>query len=87
MFVNTLESNPKLDRTIWLKNYLPVLLFAWFWVGMILCGLLAPDERVQELESLLVTEGWHLSVMAAVFGCLTVLPYWFRMTRRQKPKR
>ena len=79
--MNTTKSNAKENRVMWIKNYLPVLLFAWFWIGMIVCGLLAPHERVQDLESSIITEGWHLSVMAAIFGCLTVLPYWFRVVK------
>jgi hypothetical protein len=62
-------------RAAWLKEHLPALLFGWFWVGMILCGLLAPADRVLELQSGLITEGWHLSVMAGVFGTVILSLY------------
>jgi len=52
----------------WLQQHLPVVLFGWFWFGMFLCGLLAPQERVAELGSAVVTEGWHLSAMCVLLG-------------------
>ena len=73
-----------LDLTQWLLRHLPVLLYGWFWFGMVLCGLLAPIDRVQELESSIVTEGWHLSLMATVFGSLILFFYWLRITERWK---
>ena len=66
----------------WLLTHLPALLYGWFWVGMALCGLLAPDHRVAALESALVQEGWHLSVMASVLGVPPLVAYWLRMSGR-----
>jgi hypothetical protein len=65
----------------WFVRHLPALLYGWFWFGMVLCGLLAPKGRVQELESSLVTEGWHLSLMAGVFGAAILSIYYWRMSR------
>ena len=66
----------------WLMTHLPALLYGWFWVGMVLCGLLAPADRVAALDSALVQEGWHLSVMACVLGAPPLIAYWLRMSGR-----
>ena len=62
-----------------LQLHLPAVLFAWFWLGMFLCGLLAPADRVVGLDSALVQEGWHLSVMCCVLGLPVVVLYVWRM--------
>ena len=67
----------------WLQLHLPALLYAWFWLGMFLCGLLAPGDRVTGLDSALVQEGWHLSVMCCVMGLPVVALY----VRRMRPTR
>ena len=69
----------------WLQLHLPALLYAWFWLGMFVCGLLAPADRVAGLDSALVRQGWHLSVMCCVLGLPVLLLYLRRMraVRRQ----
>ena len=76
-----LKGNDKHSMGAWLQLHLPVLLYAWFWFGMFLCGLLAPPDRVTELDSVLVREGWHLSVMCCVLGLPVVALYVRRMRR------
>ena len=66
----------------WFKTHLPALLYGWFWFGMFLCGLLAPSDRVQALESGLVSEGWHLSVLALILGVPIMVTYWLRVSGR-----
>ena len=51
-----------------IKRHFHALVLADFWIGLGLYGLVAPPERVALLDSSLVTEGWHLSVMALVLG-------------------
>jgi len=75
-------TSPTPTRKGWLGRHFPALLYGWFFFGLFLCGLLAPDDRVRELESGLVTEGWHLSVMALVFGGGVLGAYWLRMSGR-----
>jgi hypothetical protein len=65
----------------WLARHLPILLYGWFFLGMALCGLLAPPDRVAELGSSVITEGWHLSLLAALLGLAVVWLY----TRRLRP--
>ena len=73
-------STPNTGLRAWLHLHLPALLYAWFWFGMFLCGLLAPPDRVLELRSALVTEGWHLSAMACVLGLPPIALYIRRMS-------
>jgi hypothetical protein len=63
----------------WLTLHLPALLYGWFWFGMMVSGLLAPTERVIELDSAVLQEGWHLSLLALVLGAPPVLLYIRRM--------
>jgi hypothetical protein len=63
----------------WLLLHGPVVLYAWFWLGMALCGLLAPPDRVAALHSTLVSEGWHLSLMSCALGLPVLVLYWRRM--------
>jgi len=65
------------------KRHLHALLYAGFWLSLAGYGLVAPPERVALLDSGLVTEGWHLTLMAVCFGSPVLLLYWLRM----KPRR
>jgi hypothetical protein len=42
-------------------------------------GWFAPEERVAELGSRWVTQGWHLSVLALFLGSVTLGLYAWRM--------
>ena len=79
-------SSPPAGRTAatiaWLDVHLPAVLYAWFWFGMFLCGLLAPADRVAELQSGVVQQGWHLSAMACVLGLPVIVAYALRTRRR-----
>ena len=71
-----------------LIKHAAILLYAGFWISLSGYGLLAPPERVRLLESGLVTQGWHLSLIsllsassaevqgaaAAVLGNLSSVP-------------
>ena len=76
------EHAPGLSPAAWIKRHLPALLYGWFFFGMFLSGFLAPLERVQGLESGLVSQGWHLSVLAALLGTPVLVAYWLRMSGR-----
>ena len=71
-------SGPVHSWVAWFQLHLPILLYVWFWLGMFLCGLLAPADRVADLGSGLVQEGWHLSTMACILGIPVVVAYTFR---------
>ncbi|HEY9161133.1 MAG TPA: hypothetical protein VIS94_08610 [Desulfomonilia bacterium] len=70
-------------RIVWLLRYhFHVMLFLYVWFGLVICGLLAPDWRVEQLGSSLISKGWHLSVLST----LIVLPWpviYFIRFRRQ----
>jgi hypothetical protein len=53
------------------KYHFHALLFTYIWFGLVVCGLAAPEHRVRELGSGLITQGWHLSALS----CLLVLPW------------
>ncbi len=76
------SSVPGRGRLPWLKAHLPALLFGWFFFGMVLSGLVSPAERVAQLESSVIQEGWHLSMLAAMFGTPVVVAYWLRVSGR-----
>lgn len=71
-------NSPRKPIRQWLRNHLEITLIGWFFFGMALCGLLAPQERVALLESEVVTQGWHLSLMAICFGTIVVGAYLVR---------
>lgn len=62
-----------------LKYHLHIVLFAYFWLGLFVCGLLAPEARVLELGSSVITKGWHLSLMSLVLILPVPIIYYFRM--------
>ena len=74
------DAPPRPGLRGWFVLHLPALLSGWFWFGMFLCGLLAPAERVAELHSGLIQEGWHLSAMAVCLGGPILVVYWLRMS-------
>ena len=61
-----------------LIKHAAILLYAGFWISLSSYGLSAPPERVAMLESGLVTEGWHLALMALCFGGPVLLLYAWR---------
>ncbi len=66
-----------------LRNHLHVLLYTYFWFGLVVCGLSAPDHRIADLHSDLVTSGWHLSLLSVVLVLPVPLIYWYRMRSRR----
>jgi hypothetical protein len=62
-----------------LTTHTTAFLYAGFWLSLANYGLWAPPERVALLESGLVTEGWHLSLMAVCFGAPVLALYVWRM--------
>ena len=64
-----------------LKVHLHILLYSYFWLGLFLCGLAAPDARVAELHSRAVTKGWHLSLISVLLILPVPILYWARMAR------
>ena len=68
-----------------LIKHAAILLYAGFWISLSGYGLLAPPERVRLLESGLVTQGWHLTAMALLFGAPVLVIYGFSMSRAGEP--
>ena len=64
-----------------LKQHFYAILYMAFWLSLAADGLVAPPERVSLLDSTVVTEGWHLSLMALCFGLPMLVLYLIRMRR------
>jgi hypothetical protein len=61
-----------LKKLAWvLKYHFHALLYFYVWFGLFISGLVAPPDRVAKLHSSLITQGWHLSLLAT----LIVLPW------------
>jgi hypothetical protein len=64
-----------------LKYHLHIILYSYFWFGLFICGLVAPDNRVIELESSLIGKGWHLSVLSLFLILPVPVIYLLRMRK------
>ena len=64
-----------------LVTHAAALLYAGFWISLAGYGLVAPPGRVAQLESGLVTQGWHLTAMSLPFGGPVLFLYVHRMRR------
>ena len=49
-----------------LKNHLHVVLYFYFWLGIFIGGIFAPQDRVEMLNSNVIKEGWHLSLLSII---------------------
>tara|TARA_B100001758_G_scaffold244818_1_gene256748 strand:+ start:1301 stop:1510 length:210 start_codon:yes stop_codon:yes gene_type:complete len=61
-------------------HHLPFILFSYFFLGVIIGGLFATQERIDLLECSFITKGWHISVVAA----LLYLPLFFIYLKKSK---
>ena len=64
-----------------LQDHFHILLYSYFWFGLFICGLVAPDERVAQLGSSVITRGWHLSLLSLGLILPTPVIYCLRMRR------
>ena len=62
-----------------LQYHFQIVLFSYFWFGLFVCGLVAPEERVAQLGSSVITKGWHLSLMSMVLILPVPIVYLLRM--------
>ncbi len=65
-----------------LRNHLHILLYTYFWFGLFICGLVAPQNRIDMLGSSIIKEGWHLSVLSLILIFPVPLLYIIRMRRK-----
>jgi len=63
------------------KYHLHIILYSYFWLGLFICGLAAPDWRVKELGSNLITKGWHLSLISLFLVLPVPVIYYIRIRR------
>ena len=70
-------------KAVWLVRYhFHAMLFLYIWFGLVVCSLAAPETRVEQLGSCLVTKGWHLSVLSTLLVLPWPLIYFFRFRRQ-----
>ncbi len=60
--------------------HLPFILFSYFFLGLIIGGLFAPQERVDLLDCSFITKGWHISVVSSIL----YLPVLFTYLKKAK---
>jgi hypothetical protein len=65
------------------KNHLHIILYTYFWLGLFVCGLAAPDDRMAALGSRFITNGWQLSVMSVILVLPVPVVY---VLRRKKAR-
>ena len=73
----------KQNKWSWIALHFPIILYTWFWFGLILCAIFAPSDRVLMLKSQVITEGWHLIVLSLILGVPIIVLYWRRVTLHQ----
>ncbi len=49
-----------------LADHIHMVLYFYFWLGIFIGGLVAPKDRVEMLNSDLIKEGWHLSLLSVI---------------------
>jgi len=64
------------------KFHLHIILYSYFWLGLFVCGLVAPDWRIRELGSNVITKGWHLSLISLLLILPVPIIYWLRIRRK-----
>ena len=64
-----------------LRDHLHAILFSYFWLGLFVGGLVAPVERVLQLESNWLTQGWQLTFLSLVLVLPAPIVYIYRMRK------
>ena len=60
--------------------HLPFILFSYFFLGVIIGGLFATQERIDILDCSFITKGWCISVVAVIL----YLPVLFLYLKKAK---
>ena len=72
-------------KAVFLARYhLHAMLFFYVWLGLFVCGLVAPSERVAGLGSSIVTKGWHLSLLSTILVLPWLVLYVIRFAKAGK---
>ena len=64
-----------------IKYHFHIVLYSYFWFGLFICGLVAPEARVAQLGSSVITKGWRLSLLSLVLILPAPVVYYLRMRR------
>ena len=63
------------------KEHFHVLVYFYFWLGIFVGGFVAPKDRILLLESNVISEGWHLSVLSLVLIFPVFIIYYIRVIK------
>jgi hypothetical protein len=65
-----------------LIKHFHIVLYFYFWLGIFIGGLIAPKERIDMLNSSIITEGWHISLLSLILIGPVFIIYYSRMRKR-----
>ena len=68
----------------WIELHFPIILYTWFWFGLILCAVFTPEERVLMLKSQVITKGWDLILVSVILSTPIFWMYWKRVSKNKK---
>jgi len=71
-----------MKSTYFVFRHLPILLYTFFWFGIFIGGLSAPQEQVTLLKSNMITQGWHISLYSILFMWPFIFLYIYRVTKK-----
>ena len=66
-----------------LTEHLHIVLYFYFWLGIFIGGLVAPQDRVEILNSDLIKEGWHLSMFSMILIFPVFIIYYIRVKKKK----
>ena len=66
----------KLFAVFW--NHLPVALYSFFWAGIFIGGIFAPQERIDLLDSSYLTKGYQISIISCILMWPFIIAYFIR---------
>ena len=83
--LNTESSHTTNSKPLhWIELHFPMILYIWFWFGLIVCAFFAPADRVLMLNSQMITKGWHLIVLSFILSSPIIWLYWKRVSVKSK---
>ena len=67
-----------------LLEHLHIVLYFYFWLGIFIGGLVAPQDRVDMLNSEIIKEGWHLSLLSMILIFPVFIIYYLRIKKKDQ---
>ena len=67
-----------------LLEHFHIVLYFYFWLGIFIGGLVAPQDRVDMLNSGIIIEGWHLSLLSMFLIFPVFIIYYLRIKKKDQ---